>query len=83
MQEDEAIRKLKEVFNGVDSLPNVQGQIRLAARGIILRDFNRDFPNPLPPRNPSRPLKTKEPYVEIEPKYGYNPVPGAFGSRKD
>jgi hypothetical protein len=83
MQEDEAIRKLKEVFSGVDSMPQVQNLIRSAARGIILRDFNRDFPNPMPPRLPSRLQHTREVNVPVEPKYGYNPVPGAFGSRKD
>jgi hypothetical protein len=73
---------LNKLFHAVVNCAKAKSHIRSAARVILLRDFDKSFPNPNPnpPRN--RPIKTKEAYVEAEPKHGYNPVPGAFGSRK-
>jgi hypothetical protein len=73
-----AVKALKDVFGNVDC-PSAKNHIRLAARSILLKDFNYDFPNPNPPRNNSLPLKTKEAYVEVDE---FNPVPGSIGSRK-
>jgi len=73
------LKTLKDVFHNVDCA-SAKSHIRLAARSILLKDFNYDFPNPLPPRNRVRGYKG-DANVEVEPKHGYNPVPGAFGSR--
>lgn len=52
MFDADAVKTLKLVFESVPHVNRAQSLIRSAARAIILKDFDHDFPNPMPRNRP-------------------------------